>query len=195
MIRRHLRIRAPWFLLLALCAATAPALQAQKKNILDPRSLAPFVPTPQRVVEQMLQAAEVSKDDVVYDLGSGDGRVLFTAAERFGARAVGVELSQTLVEQTRRRIEELGLRDRVSVLHQHLLEADLKPATVVTVYLLTSSNTQLMPKLERELNEGARVVSHDFQFMGWQAKRMIEVDGESRRHRIYLYQIGEHRKP
>lgn len=174
-----------------LMAVSAGSLAAQNQ-IFDPRTLAPYVPTPELVVEQMLEAAGVTKDDVVYDLGSGDGRILIAAAEQFEAKAVGIEINPTLVAGTRKRVEELGLSELVSVKQAHLLEADLSSATVVTVYLLSSSNEQLKPKFEKELRAGARVVSHDFQFRGWKPSKTIEVDGESRLHRIYVYEMGSH---
>lgn len=172
-------------------AVSAGSVAAQNQ-IFDPRTLAPYVPTPERVVEQMLAAAGVTKDDAVYDLGSGDGRILIAAAEQFGAKAVGIEINPTLVAETRRRVEELGLSALVTVQQAHLLEADLSPATVVTVYLLSSSNEQLKPKFEKELRAGARVVSHDFQFRGWTPAKTIEVDGDARPHWIYVYEMGAH---
>ena len=174
-----------------LVAVSAGSLGAQNQ-IFDPRSLAPYVPTPDLVVQQMLEAAGVTKDDVVYDLGSGDGRILIAAAEKHAAKAVGVEINATLVAETRKRVKELGLSDRVSVQQVHLMEADLSPATVVMVYLLSSSNERLKPKFEKELQAGARVVSHDFQFRGWKPAKTIEVDGDSRSHRIYVYEMGAH---
>ncbi|MEZ5363277.1 MAG: class I SAM-dependent methyltransferase [Bryobacterales bacterium] len=122
-----------------------------QNQIVDPRLLAPYVPTPESVVEQMLDAAGVTKDDVVYDLGSGDGRILIAAAEEFHAKAVGIEINPTLVAQTRKKVEELGLSDLVTVQQAHLMDADLSPATVVMVYLLSSSNEQLKPKFEKSL--------------------------------------------
>ena len=181
------RTLAPAFLL----AVSAGSLGAQNQ-ILDPRTLAPFVPTPERVVEQMLEAAAVTKDDVVYDLGSGDGRILIAAAGQFQAKAVGIEINPTLVAETRQRVAELGLDKLITVQQAHLLEADLSPATVVTVYLLSSSNEQLKPKFEKEINPGSRVISHDFQFRDWKPTKTIEAEGESRPHRIYVYEMGKH---
>ena len=174
-----------------LLALSASALAAQNQ-ILDPRTLAPYVPTPERVVEQMLEAANVTKNDIVYDLGSGDGRILIAAAQQFQAKAVGIEINPTLVAETRKRVEELGLTALVTVEQAHLLDADLSPATVVMVYLLSSSNERLKPKFEKELKSGARVVSHDFQFRGWKPTKTIDADGDSRPHRIYVYEMGAH---
>jgi len=176
---------------LALATVFIVGAASGQNQIFDPRSLAPFVPTPERVVERMLEIAEVSKDDVVYDIGSGDGRILITAAQDFKSKAVGIELNEILVKDTQRRVKELGLEDKIEVVQADAIEADLSGATVVTVYLLTASNEQLRPKLERELAPGARVVSHDFQFSGWQHEAMEEVEGQSRRHRVYLYRMPD----
>jgi SAM-dependent methyltransferase len=154
----------------------------------DERSLAPFVPTPQEVVDKMLQVAGVKKHDMVYDLGCGDGRIIITAAQKFGARATGVELDPDLYKRTTERIRELKLEDRVRVIQGNLLEVDLSPATVVTLYLLTDSNTRLRPNLEKYLKPGARVVSHDFQILGWTPARVEKVARDSRTHTIYLYE-------
>lgn len=180
--------------LLALLAVTVPFAAAQQNQIFDPRTLAPYVPTPDAVVDQMLRAAEVTGKDVLYDLGSGDGRILFSAAEGFGAKAVGIEINETLCRQTELRARELGVEDRVSVIQQDVFDVDLSPATVVTVYLLSSSNDKLKPKLEAELKPGSRVVSHDFQFRGWLPEKTVEaaVDGP-RKHRVYVYRMGSHK--
>lgn len=171
-----------------------PVLSAQN-NILDPRSMAPYVPTPPKVVERMLQLADVDSNDTVFDLGSGDGRIVITAAEKFGARAIGVELDTTLVDRTRQRIKELRMEDRASVLKGNLLDTDLSSASVVTLYLLTSSNARLRPKLEESLKPGARVVSHDFQIKGWTPINTETLRGHTREHKIFVYEIGKHQKP
>ncbi|NPB01229.1 MAG: class I SAM-dependent methyltransferase, partial [Crenarchaeota archaeon] len=127
----------------------------------------PFVPSPEVVIRRMLQLADVRENEVVYDLGCGDGRVLIIAAKEFGARAVGIEIRRDLYEQCLKRIKDLGLEDRVKVYHGNFFEYDLSDADVVTLYLLTSVNERLRPKLERELRPGTRVVSHDFEVPGW----------------------------
>ena len=172
------------FLLLAL-AVSQPALP---QFSYDERSLAPFVPSPQEVVDRMLQVAAVKKDEMVYDLGCGDGRIIITAAQKFGARATGVELDPDLFKKTKERIHELKLDDRVKIINGNLLDVDLSPANVVTLYLLTDSNTKLKPNLEKYLKPGSRVVSHDFQMMGWTPAKVEKVVRDSRSHTIYLYQ-------
>lgn len=184
---------APVFLLLTFTPTWVA--NAQQNQIFDARTLAPFVPTPERVVDQMLEAAGVGKEDVVYDIGSGDGRILFAAAQKFSAKAVGVEINPFLAEETEKRAEQLGLSELVSVVQKDVFEVDLSDADVVTVYLLTSSNDKLKPKFEAELKPGARVVSHDFQFRGWKAEKTVDVASETARiHRVYVYRIGEHRE-
>jgi SAM-dependent methyltransferase len=150
--------------------------------------LAPYVPTPQNVVEAMLKLANVDKYDRVYDLGSGDGRIVITAAQKFNAEAVGVELDDDLYKQSSARIAELGLQKRAKILHANMYHVSLRMATVVTLYLLTSVNERLKPILERDLRPGARVVTHDFLIPGWTPEKseMVFSDlGVS--HTLYLY--------
>ena len=150
--------------------------------------LAPFVPTAGEVVEEMLKLAKVDKYDRVYDLGSGDGRIVIMAAQKFHAEAVGVEIDDDLYKQSMARIQELGLKDKAKILHMNMYKADLKPATVVTLYLLTSVNERLKPILERDLRHGARVVTHDFLIPGWQAEKSLEVVSKAGvTSKIFLY--------
>jgi ubiquinone/menaquinone biosynthesis C-methylase UbiE len=174
------------FTIALLVAGCVPGV-AQK---FAPENLAPYIPTPQILVDAMLEYAQVKPGDVVYDLGSGDGRIVITAAQKFGARAVGVELSQDLVGSAQRRVKELGLADRVTIVQGDALRVDLSPATVVTMYLLTSSNERLRPNLEKYLKPGARVVSNDYPITGWKPTRLKVVKSGSAEHRIYVYEIG-----
>jgi len=151
--------------------------------------LVPYVPTPYEVVREMLKLAEVNEDDIVFDLGCGDGRILIMAAREFGARAVGIELRKDLVEQCIKNVREAGLEDRILVIEGDFFDFDLSEATVVTLYLLTTVNEKLRPKLERELKPGARVVSHDFEIIGWRPKASKSVNESYRSHKIYLYQV------
>lgn len=155
------------------------------------KSLAPYVPSPQSIVDRMLEAASLKPGETLFDLGCGDGRILFTAAQRYKAKAVGVELSKRLVEQVRDSIQRQNLQNSVSVQEANLLEVDLSTADVVTLYLLTDSNAKLRPNLERYLRTGARVVSHDFEIRGWKPMRVEEVHAHRRNHKIYVYQIGK----
>jgi SAM-dependent methyltransferase len=148
----------------------------------------PYVPTPQDVVDKMLELAKVTSDDVVYDLGSGDGRIVITAAQKFGAHAVGVEINPDLYRQSSSRIKELGLDDRAHIMCEDMFEVSVHRATVVTLYLLTSFNEKLRPKLDRELRPGARIVCHDFHIPGWDAEKIVDVTSKNGiPHKIYLY--------
>jgi len=150
--------------------------------------IVPYVPTPVLVAQKMLEVAKVVPDDVVYDLGSGDGRIVIMAAQKFGAHAVGVELDSDLYQKSSERIRKLDLQDRAQIIHENMFEVNVRHATVVTLYLLTVVNERLRPKLERELRSGARIVSHDFQVPGWQPAQTVEVNSENQvASKIYLY--------
>jgi protein-L-isoaspartate O-methyltransferase len=178
---------------IALLVVTNLAVPAFAQQFGGGENLAPNIPTPQILVDSMLKVAEVKPSDVVYDLGSGDGRIVITAAQKFGARAVGIELIPELCAAARRRVKTLGLEDRVQILQGSLLHADLRSATVVTMYLLTSSNERLKPNLEKDLKPGVRVVSNDYPIRGWKESRLVVVRTGSTEHRIYLYKMGETR--
>jgi Ribosomal RNA adenine dimethylase len=181
------RIASRWVLPVSVLAIAAMA-GAQSVEI---KSLAPYVPSPHKVVERMLEIAEVKPTDTVYDLGSGDGRILVTAVQKFGARAVGIEIDPDLAKKSEARLQELALDNRAKVIQANLLDVDLSPASVVTLYLLTSANTMLKPNLEKSLKPGSRVVSHDFQIDGWTPVKTERVRGDGRTHTIYLYEIGK----
>jgi 16S rRNA A1518/A1519 N6-dimethyltransferase RsmA/KsgA/DIM1 with predicted DNA glycosylase/AP lyase activity len=166
--------------------APAPAQQFGKSE-----NLAPYIPTPQVIVDKMLQAARVKPGQTVYDLGSGDGRIVITAAQKYGAHAVGVELSPDLCRSATARVKALGLADKVRIINDNLLNVDLSPADVVTIYLLTSSNDRLKPNLEKYLKPGARVVSNDFEIRGWNPADVIKVSAGGSNHTIYVYDIGK----
>jgi len=154
-------------------------------------NLAPYVPTPQILVERMLEAGHVKPGDMVYDLGSGDGRIVITAAQKFGAKAVGVEIRPDLCRIATEKIKSLGLDDRVHMVQGNVLRVDLSPADVVTMYFLTSSNELLRPNLEKYLKPGARVVSNEFPIKGWKPVETMHLKtGSSLQHTIYVYEIG-----
>ena len=165
---------------LALCLVPSTAQpRSQKPDVI-------YVPTPQPVVDAMLQLAEVKPADVVYDLGSGDGRIVITAAKKYGASGVGIDIDPAMVKKARENAAAAGVADRVRFVTQDLFEADIRPASVVTLYLLQSLNERLRPKLVRELRPGTRVVSHVFN-MGpeWPPARTSTVDSS----RIFLWSI------
>jgi SAM-dependent methyltransferase len=135
----------------------------------------PFVPSPMLVVERMLKLAEIKKDDVIYDMGSGDGRILIEAAKQYGARGVGVDLNATLVEQARRDAAEQGVSHLVEFRAADGLTVDISEATVVTLYMFKWFNNQLRPKLQR-LKPGARIVAHDFDIDDWKPTKIEYVN-------------------
>jgi SAM-dependent methyltransferase len=149
----------------------------------------PDVRTPLVVVNEMLRLADVTADDIVYDLGSGDGRILIAAARDRGARGVGLEIDPALVAQSTERARRLGLADRLSFRQQDLFEADLAPATVVTLYLSPDLNRRLRAKLLRELRPGARIVSHSFDMGDWAPARTLQVGSHEGSHTLYLWVV------
>ncbi len=172
-----------------LAAAGLTLCWAQRIQRIHPDNLAPFVPTPEVVVERMLSLANLKEGETLFDLGCGDGRILFLAAQKFKAKAIGVELSRQLVEATKAKAEALGLEDRVKVIQGNLLEADFSPADVVTIYLMRLSNERLKPNLQKHLKPGARVVSHDYEIMGWKPAVIEKVTAHRRAHTIYVYRM------
>jgi len=145
-----------------------------------------YVPTPQEVVDAMLKLANVTKDDVVYDLGCGDGRIPVTAAKVYGARAVGVDIDPQRIREARENVEKSGVGDRVSIIEGDLFTTPIGEATVVTLYLLPSLNQKLIPKLNSELKPGTRIVSHDFDMgQGWPPEQQLDVNG----HNVYFWTI------
>ena len=150
-------------------------------------SLAPFVASPPNVVEKMLELAELRPGETLYDLGCGDARIVITAAQKFGAKAVGVELDDGRFRDCVKRVKEAGLDERVRIVHGNVLDLSVKDADVVSLYLLTSANERLRPMLERDLKQGARVVSHDFSMPGWKAYRTEELREAWGSHTIYVY--------
>ena len=133
------------------------------------------IPTPMETVAEMLRIADLKKGDVLYDLGSGDGRIVFEAARRYGVRAVGVEIKPQLVEEGNRRAKEEGLEKLARFVHADMFRLNLRHATVVTLYLSDSLNERLLPKLLRELRPGSRIVSHDFRMGNWQPEKAVRV--------------------
>ncbi len=138
----------------------------------------PFVPTPNEVVEEMLKMANVGKNDVLYDLGCGDGRIVITAAKKFGCRGVGIDIDPKRIRESRENAIEVGVSDKVKFIQMDLFETNIREATVVTLYLLSEVNLRLRPKLFRELAPGTRVVSHEFSMGDWKADDTSTVKTE-----------------
>jgi predicted RNA methylase len=173
-----------------LLTAASGVASAQKFGAAE--NLAPYIPTPEAIVVRMLEAAHVKPTDVVYDLGAGDGRIVIMAAQRFGAKAVGIEMMPDLCVKATKRIQALGLADKVRMLEDSVFRVDLSPATVVTMFFLTTSNERIKPNLEKYLKPGARVVSNQFPIKGWRASEVVTVKNGSMNHSIYVYEIGKH---
>jgi SAM-dependent methyltransferase len=151
----------------------------------------PYVPTPPEVVDRMLEMAQVKSGDLIYDLGSGDGRILIEAAKKYGAKGVGIEIDPGLVKKA----QDNAFREKVDHLVefrvQDALTVDVSPATVVTLYMLPEFNAKLRPIFDRELKPGSRVVSHDFEIQGWIPDEIDHVKGDFiHDHTIYLFKIG-----
>ena len=159
--------------------------------LIPQQSLAPYLPTPPDVVDRMLALAQVTKDDVVLDLGCGDGRIPIRAAQKYGARGIGVDIDPRLIDQARANARNAGVADRTEFRHADAMQTDLSPATVVTLYLLSSSNSRLRPLLQQQLRPGARVVSHAFS-MGttWPADEVDRFTSEAGDEvTLYLWRI------
>ena len=153
--------------------------------------IAPYVPSPPQVIRQMLILAELKPGEVFFDLGAGDGRTVIMAAKDFGARAVGVELREDLVKKALSSIYEQGLQDRVTIVNGDMFNVDLTSADVVFLYLTTSANEKVKPKLEAELKRGVRVISHDYEIVGWKPVKVLNFCENQTlgypSHTIYLY--------
>jgi len=154
--------------------------------------VAPFVPSPVLVVQRMLKLADLKAGEILFDLGAGDGRTVTMAAKSFSARAVGVELREDLAKKALSTIHENGLGDRVTIVNGDMFDLNLSSADVVFLYLTTSANEKIKPKLETELKKGARVVSHDYEIVGW---KPLKIDNFCENpqlgypsHTIYLYE-------
>ncbi len=159
-------------------------------------SLAPYVPTPQDVVEHMLELAELKKDDVLYDLGSGDGRIPITAATKYGARGVGVDINPERIAEAIANAEQAGVEELVTFKLQDAMKTDVSDATVVTLYLLSSSNMRLRPILTKQLKPGARIVSHAFSMGDWQPDEVETfLDSRGRTRTLYLWKFDGTYRP
>jgi protein-L-isoaspartate O-methyltransferase len=154
-----------------MCAAAAVAQQAE---------VVPYVPSPQGVVADMLKIADVGPDDFVIDLGSGDGRIVLTAAKVYGARGFGVEIKEDLVNRSNEAAQELGIADRVKFIAQDLFATDISQASVLTMYLLPETVNMLSTKLQKELKPGTRIISHDYSLAGWRYEKRVHMDLEDK---------------
>ncbi|HLN87473.1 MAG TPA: methyltransferase domain-containing protein [Candidatus Limnocylindrales bacterium] len=161
----------------------------------------PFVPTPIEVIDRMLELAEVKKGDVVYDLGSGDGRIVIRAAKTYGVRAVGIEMDSLLLEKARHDAEAAGVSHLVEFRAEDALKADISKATVVTLYMLPWFNEAMKPSFEKYLKPGARIVAHDFGIEGWKPDKTEKLSEPEKKfggflhyHTIHLWRVGKNEK-
>jgi protein-L-isoaspartate O-methyltransferase len=171
---------------LLVVSAACGTLAAQEGGAI----IAPYYPTPETIVEKMLQLGGLKAGEKMYDLGSGDGRIVIMAAQKFRAEAVGVELDKNLWKQSTAKILKLGLDKSARIVNGDLLKQNYSSADLVTVYLLPESiDNKVQPILDKQLKKGARVVAHDFEFKNWKAEKIENIpdDGEGRSHSLYLY--------
>ena len=171
------------FAIIATLAVPSSARQAAPEALRSPDVI--YVPTPQEVVDAMLKLANVTEADVVYDLGSGDGRTPITAARTYGARGVGIDIDPERIKEANENLRTSGVADKVRFLNQDLFASDISEATVVTLYLLPSLNLKLVPKLNAELRPGTRVVSHAFDMGEIRPEQTQNVNGRT----IYLWTV------
>ena len=182
---------------LALCAAVAAPVSADdaRAPIHVAQAAAPaartpdviFVPTPQAVVDEMLKVANVRRGDVLYDLGSGDGRIVITAAKRFGVRGIGIDIDPQRIAEANENARKEGVSHLVTFKQTDLFTTDISEATVVTLYLLPRLNVKLRPKLFSELKNGTRIVSHAFDMAEWEPEKQLKVDGRD----VYYWTIND----
>jgi cyclopropane fatty-acyl-phospholipid synthase-like methyltransferase len=166
------------------------------RAMVDYREEIPFVPTPIEVIDRMLELAEVKEADVVYDLGSGDGRIIIRAAKKFGARGVGIEMDRTLIDKARKSAQAEGVSHLVEFRVEDALKTDISSATVVTLYMLPWFNEAMKPNFEKYLKPGSRIVAHDFGIDGWtplSTEKLPEIEyrggGYKHQHILYLWKI------
>jgi ribosomal protein L11 methylase PrmA len=172
----------------ALLFAASPSAFAQQQDKASGRSPdVIYVPTPQDVVEEMLKVAGVGTKDILYDLGSGDGRIPVTAAKRFGIKAVGIDIDPERIREARENAKKNGVENLVQFRQEDLFKANFREATVVTLYLLPDLNVKLRPRLWSELKPGTRIVSHQFDMGEWKPEKQIEMNGRT----IYFWTVPE----
>lgn len=178
-------------LAIAGVAIWAPLMAQQAPRNIGPQKLAPFVTSPQPIIDRMLEIANLKGGETLYDLGCGDGRILVSAVKKFGAKAVGIEVSEQLVRRANQNIHSQGIDDQAKVIQGDMMSVDVGGAQVVSLYLLTEANDLLKPKLEKELKPGARVVSLDFKVRGWKPARVEKIEAHHRPYTVYLYEMPQ----
>ena len=174
-----------WAPLALMAVVLSPPVAGQQPAPAAANSLAPYVPTPQDVVDRMLGLAGVTSKDVVYDLGCGDGRIVITAAKKFAARGMGVDIDPDRIKESEANAKAAGVEHLVTFKLQDAMTVDFSPASVVTLYLLPSLNEKLKPKLMKELKPGTRIVSHAFDMGDWKPEKELDVNGR----KVYFWTI------
>jgi SAM-dependent methyltransferase len=164
--------------------------QGAKRADDEGKKIVPYVPTPQRVVDRMLELAQVKKGDVVYDLGSGDGRIVVTAAKKYGVHAIGFEIDPERIKESRENIRKAGVGHLVEIRQQDIRAVDLSRASVLTMYLLPQVNLMIRPNIWKQMKPGSRVVSHDFDMGDWKPLKVEHLkDGSGWEHTLYLWRV------
>jgi tRNA G37 N-methylase Trm5 len=179
-----------FFLALTLMLAQAVTRVAAQEG-----KIVPYVPTPQEVVDRMLELAQVKAGDVVYDLGSGDGRIVVTAAKKYGVKAIGFEIDPQRIKESHENIKKAGVEHLVEIRLQDIRTVDLSPASVLTMYLLPEVNLMIRPNIWKQMKPGSRIVSHDFDMDDWKPLKTDYIkDGSSWDHTLYLWHVEAGKK-
>jgi predicted O-methyltransferase YrrM len=184
-MRWHRSVTLALLITITALALSAPAQSTTETKPLD----VPYVPTHEKVVAEMLRVANVRKDDVLYDLGSGDGRIVITAARQFGTRGTGIDIDPERVRDAQENARRAGVTDKVKFVHGDIFDARISEATVVTLYLLPAVNMRLRPKLLRELRPGTRIVSHNYDMGDWEPEKTIRVKTPGGDHTVYYWVV------
>ncbi len=176
-------------LALILLAVSTLVVYAQKSATIAPESLAPYLPTPDKVVDEMLKLANLKAFETLYDLGSGDGRIVIAAAKKYKANAVGIELDDALAASSALKLTDLGLDKMARIIHGDVMKQDYSSANVITVYLWPEANKKVAQLLDIQLKKGTRVISHEFEMGDWKPTKTVTIDddGTGRSRTLFLY--------
>jgi hypothetical protein len=180
------------FLKVTLIATLALAAVATPQAVNTPptgEKLAPYYPTPETIVDRMLELGELKSGEKMFDLGSGDGRIVIMAARKYHADSTGIELDNDLVIESSGKLKQLGLQKTARIVYGDIMKQNYSSANLLTIYLLPESNLQVRPILDAQLKKGTRVVAHDFEIGGWTPVKTVTIpdDGEGRSHTLFLY--------
>jgi SAM-dependent methyltransferase len=182
-------------LILVLLAFAMLSAQPVSLVLAQEGKIVPYVPTPQEVVDRMLELAQVKAGDVVYDLGSGDGRIVVTAAKKYGVKAIGFEIDPQRIKESQENIKKAGVENLVEIRQQDIRTVDLSPASVLTMYLLPEVNLMIRPNIWKQMKAGSRVVSHDFDMGDWKPLKTEHIkDGSTWDHTLYLWHVEAAKK-